>query len=1059
MRTKLRGLLVLCGILVGGLLFAQEKTVTGNVTDSDGFPLSDVSVTSSSGEEVFTDLDGNYSISVNEGDELTIESLGLDVVKVTVGTGNIYNAQLRSSGAIELEGAVVTALGITRDEKALGYSAQKVDGDLLAASRNSNALNALAGNVAGVQIKNPSSNLGGSTRMTMRGISSLTGENRPLIVIDGIPMNNSNFNTTAAQRGAVGRDYGDMGADINPDDIQSINVLKGGPAATLYGSLGANGVILITTKKAKKGRDEIVINTGISVDQISLFPKLQKLYGGGGSDTFDVVNINGTDYNIVDYGTDESWGPKYDPNVSVLQWNAFDPEFPNDYLTPTPWVYPKNDVKTFFKNGVTYTNSVSFSKSYENTTARMSISNIQQSGIVPNSGLKRTSVQLGLENKFNDKLTATGNFNYIRTDGLNRPEVGYSSIVTQFFHFGQLSLDYSKLRDYEINGRQRTWNRTGWDDPTGVFADNPYWSVHNINSHDRRDRFYGNTQFKYNFTENLYAVGTIYADYYGYNVNEQVAIGSFDQTSKFSQTKRDYTNMNYEGRLHFDKTFGNFSLNSFVGVNRKHETRSMLYGTTNGGLVVPGIYNLGNSVDSPLTQNSISKKRINSVFGGVSLGYSNSVFVDFAGRNDWSSALPADNNSYFYPAVTGSIVFSEWFGKNDILNYGKIRGGWSQVRNDTDPYSLANVYIPSTLGNSFLGDPAFTNETTRKNPFLKPEQITTWEVGIEAEFFKRRILFDVTYYDKQTDDLIVPVQVDASTGWNNTLINAGKMSNKGIEAMLTIVPVRSNNFDWRVSGNFSKNKNEVLELYGDLENIVIGSAPFKAQVVAALGEEYGQIRGTDFVYDDQGNKVVNEDGLYLQTQAKNLGSVLPDWNLGIRNTFRYKNVGLSILLDIQKGGKYFSTSNLWSMYSGMAEETAANGVRENGIVVPGVTGDVTFNPDGSYTVSNTNTNTTVTDGEEYFRHFYSGPTAQNVFNADYIKLREITLSYTLPYKFNGPFQKVEISAFARNLFTWGLDNKNYDPEMATMGSGNLQGIEGGALPPVRTIGMNVKLQF
>lgn len=1059
MRTKLRGLLVLCGILLGGLLFAQEKTVTGNVTDSDGFPLSDVSITSSSGEEVFTDLDGNYSITVNQGDELTIESLGLDVVKVTVGTGNIYNAQLRSSGAIELEGIVVTALGITRDEKALGYSAQKVDGDLLAASRNSNALNALAGNVAGVQIKNPSSNLGGSTRMTMRGISSLTGENRPLIVIDGIPMNNSNFNTTAAQRGAVGRDYGDMGADINPDDIQSINVLKGGPAATLYGSLGANGVILITTKKAKKGRDEIVINTGISVDQISLFPKLQKLYGGGGSDTFDVVNINGTDYNIVDYGTDESWGPKYDPNVSVLQWNAFDPEFPNDYLTPTPWVYPKNDVKTFFKNGVTYTNSVSFSKSYENTTARMSISNIQQSGIVPNSGLKRTSVQLGLENKFNDKLTATGNFNYIRTDGLNRPEVGYSSIVTQFFHFGQLSLDYSKLRDYEINGRQRTWNRTGWDDPTGVFADNPYWSVHNINSHDRRDRFYGNTQFKYNFTENLYAVGTIYADYYGYNVNEQVAIGSFDQTSKFSQTKRDYTNMNYEGRLHFDKTFGNFSLNSFVGVNRKHETRSMLYGTTNGGLVVPRIYNLGNSVDSPLTQNSISKKRINSVFGGVSLGYSNSVFVDFAGRNDWSSALPADNNSYFYPAVTGSIVFSEWFGKNDILNYGKIRGGWSQVRNDTDPYSLANVYIPSTLGNSFLGDPAFTNETTRKNPFLKPEQITTWEVGIEAEFFKRRILFDVTYYDKQTDDLIVPVQVDASTGWNNTLINAGKMSNKGIEAMLTIVPVRSNNFDWRVSGNFSKNKNEVLELYGDLENIVIGSAPFKAQVVAALGEEYGQIRGTDFVYDDQGNKVVNEDGLYLQTQAKNLGSVLPDWNLGIRNTFRYKNVGLSILLDIQKGGKYFSTSNLWSMYSGMAEETAANGVRENGIVVPGVTGDVTFNPDGSYTVSNTNTNTTVTDGEEYFRHFYSGPTAQNVFNADYIKLREITLSYTLPYKFNGPFQKVEISAFARNLFTWGLDNKNYDPEMATMGSGNLQGIEGGALPPVRTIGMNVKLQF
>lgn len=1059
MSTKLRGLFVLFGILFGGILMAQEKTVSGTVTDANGTPLYDAVITSSSGEEAYTDTDGKYTIAVNQGDTLTIEADGMEVSTVTVSQSNVYNARLTASSIVELEGVVVTALGITRDEKALGYSAQKVDGDLLTASRVSNPLDALSGNVAGVQITTPSSNLGGSTRILLRGVTSLTGENRPLIVVDGVPMNNSNYNTTTAQRGAGGRDYGDMAYDINPDDIESINVLKGGPAAALYGSRGANGVIMITTKSTKKGRDEIVFNTGVSVESISVFPKMQKLYGGGAGE-FGTETINGVTYEVVDFGVDESWGPKYDPNRLVLQWNAFDPEFASDYLVPTPWVYPNTDMEDFFRKGITYTNSISFGKSYENTMARMSLSNVMQSGIVPNSSLKRTTASLSIDNKFSNKFTASSDFNYVRTDGFNRPEVGYgdNSVIQKFFQWGQRQLDFAKLRDYKLaDGTQRSWNRTSWDNGEPQFSDNPYWTVYENTAEDIRNRFYGSIKLKYEFTKDLYAVANVYGDTYSFDIRSHVAIGSA-AVPEFNYSKYNYNEMNYEGRLHFDKTFGDFSINSFVGVNRRHLNTSVMQANSRGGLIVPGVYNLDNSMEDPLVVNTDGKKRVNSVYGGVSLGFKNTLYVDFAGRNDWSSTLPQDNNSYFYPAYTGSFVFSELIDVS-WLSYGKVRGGWSQVRNDTDPYLLRNVYLKSGLSGTFLGTPSFSNENTRRNSTLKPEAITTWEVGIEASFFKKRFMFDVTYYNKTTDDLIMPVQTSASTGFGFKNLNAGSMENKGIEALVNIIPVRTEDFEWALTWNFAKNNNKVTKLYGDLEAVVLANAPFKASIAAMLGEEYGQIRGSDFVYDDQGNKVVNANGLYLATPTKNLGSVLPDYNMGFRNTFTYKQISLSALIDVQKGGKYFSTSHMWSMYSGMAEETAANGVRENGIVTPGVTGTVTFNPDGSYAVSNSATNTTVTDAEDYFAHFYSGPTAQNVFNADYIKLRDVTLTYTFPKNMTGPFSGVQISAYARNLATWGLDNKNYDPEMASTGSGNIQGIEGGNLPASRTIGMNLRLQF
>lgn len=1068
MSTKLRGLLVFCGMLLGGVLFAQEKTVTGAVTDSYGFGVPDASVKSSSGEEVFTDADGNYSITANEGDVLSIEASGLEVSTVTVGASNVYNATLRESGAIELEGAVVTALGITRDEKALGYSAQKVDGSMLTAARVSNPLNALSGNVAGIQVTSPSSNLGGSTRITLRGITSLTGENRPLIVIDGIPMNNANYNTTTAQRGAGGRDYGDMAYDVNPDDIESINVLKGGPAAALYGSRGANGVIMITTKSARKGRDEIIFNTGVSVETIALFPNLQYEYGGGSQSTFETINIGGTDYNIAEYAYDESWGPRLD-GTPVLHWDAFDPEFGNDYLVARPWSKPNATARDFFRNGLTYTNSISFGKSYENTMARFSLSNVTQTGIVPNSELKRTTIGVSIENKFSDKFTASANMNYIRTDGFNRPEVGYgdNSVIQKMYQFGQVQLDYDRLKNYKLStGEQRTWNRQAWNNATPQYSDNPYWTVYENTSEDQRNRFYGNLELKYEFMKGLYAVANVYGDYFNFDIESHVAVGS-QATSAYSIAEYGYNEMNYEGRLHFDRTFGNISLNAFAGVNRRHVNGETMTGDTQGGLIVPGLYNLSNSLEDPLVSNSKNKRRVNSIFGSVSLGFYNTFYIDVTGRNDWSSTLPVDHNSYFYPSFTGSFVFSELLPDNNILNFGKVRGGWAQVRNDTDPYLLRNVYRkPGDLfvdtPNSFGGVPSFTNENTRRNPNLKPELVTTWEVGVEASLFKKRFMFDLTYYEKVTEDLIMPVPTSPATGFSSVNINAGTMENKGLEALVTIIPVRSNDFEWALTWNFAKNNNQVTELYGGLKSIILANAPFRASVAAVLGEEYGQIRGSDFVYDDDGNKVVGANGLYLQTPVTNLGSVLPDYNMGLRNTFSYKNLSLSALIDMQKGGKYFSVSNLFGHYSGMLAETAADGIRENGIVVEGVTGTVDFSNfliDGTYSVSNVAPNTTNVDAVNYFGHWYSGPTAQNVFDADYFKLREVTLSYTFPSNMTGPFSGVQVSVFGRNLAMWGLDNKNFDPEMVATGSGNIQGLEGGNLPSARSVGMNVRLQF
>jgi TonB-linked SusC/RagA family outer membrane protein len=1032
-------------ILVGSLAFlvqvgfAQEKTFKGTVSEG-GLPLPGVSVTiSGTTEGTQTDLDGKYSLKVNKGDVIIYSFVGMKDIKHTVGTEGVYNVTMLGDDEM-LEEVVVTALGIKRDKKKLGYSSQEVKGENLSDAGQANAVNALSGNVSGIQVTSPSS-MGGSTRIVMRGIKSVTGNNQPLIVIDGVPLDNSNFANTNTQRGSGGRDYGDATGDINPADIESVTVLKGGPASALYGARAGNGAIIYTTKTAKNGKVDIEFNTGLSFESINIMPDLQNSYGGGISQTFKKQMINGKEYNLADYAADESWGPKFDGTM-YLPWNAFDKEFANDYMKEIAWEASKNDVKKYFRTGITRNNSFAIGKSYQDASVRMSFNNSATDGILPNSKLTRNNFSVNASAKLSEKLKAEGNVSYVHTKGFNRPEVGYgdNSVAKSFFQWNQRQLDYKDLKDYKLaNGQQRTWNRTSWSDGTPKYMDNPYWTAHMNTSSDVRTRTFGNAKLTYNFTPELYAVGTVYADSYSLTVEERTAVGS-KKESKYYIAKRNVSEFNYEGRIHYDKNLTDFTFNIFAGVNRSERKRDHLIAETQGGLILPDLFTLKNAKGS-ISDNASFHRRVNSIFGSASIGYKEFLFLDLTTRTDWFSTVTTSST---YNSATGSFIFSNIINNAPWLNFGKLRLGWAQVGNDTSEYQLADYF---NIEQAFNGDPMYSSKLQANNPNIKPETLETKEIGLEASLFNNRVGFEVSYYDILTKDLITPLEIDAATGYTSKVGNAGEMQNRGLEATLNLVPIKKGDFQWDVTWNFAKNKNKLKSLYDGAETLELAKAPFRVRLMAQVDQPYGQIFGTDYVYDDNGNKVIDSNGLYkATTDLKPLGSVLPDFNMGIRNSFKYKNFRFGFLIDIQKGGHYFSTTHMYGMSSGMLQATVDGNIRETGVILEGVTADGKKNEK-------------VITGQDYSKGFKSTVDAQNVFNADYIKLREVTLGYDLPSKWIGPFKGIQLSVFARNLFTWNLDWKGMDPEMASYGSGNIQGLEGGSLPSTRNYGFNVKFKF
>ena len=1059
--------LIMSLLLFAGLnaMFAQTTTITGTVTDSQsGEPIPGVSVVvRGTTIGTITRVDGTYTLSVPEdATNLLYSFVGMTTQDILI-DGRSTISVVMESEAIGVDEVVVTALGVSREKKSLGYASQSVDADALTAANNTNAVSALSGKVAGVQISG--SNFAGSQNVLIRGASSLTGNNQPLYVVDGVPLDNSNYNSTSTQTGGGGIDYGNMSNDLNPSDIATINVLKGSAATALYGSRGQNGVIMITTKSGKAGKKSfsVEVNSGVSFEQVNILPKQQKLYGG--SLTTETA-ANGVEYETVVYGLDESWGPRYDANRQVVHWwGAADYEQGLTTAPETaPWVYPENNYETFFETGVTYTNSVSMIANEENSTVRLGYSNVSMTGTLPNSSQDKHTFNMNGKAKLWDGFAEVkANINYVYTYTKGRPEGGYGdkSVFQKFFQWGQTQLDMDRLSNYKNpDGTQRTWNRSSLADGTPVYSDNPYWTVYENYTDDDRERVFGTTGIKFNLTDYLNVEGNLYLDTYTFNIKDRLAVGSQAQ-SYFSLANRQRTELNLESKINFNKKVNDFSILASLGANQRKQHYTSMIGSTDGGLVVPGLYDLNNSVNTPSINDYQEKQLINSWFGYASFGWNNMVYLDASIRQDFDTSLPTDDNVYTYPSVSLSYILSESL---DLpwLNMAKLRANYASVGNGTGPYNVNTMYA---VGTPFNGTPAFSLPTTLNNPTLRSEKTSEYEFGFEAAAFNNRVSVDFSYYNRATEDQIVPVTVSASTGFQRQYINAGKIENSGVELVLSGTPVVTGDFRWDIDVTYAKNKSKVLDLPVGLDRIQLGGAPFGgAYVNASLNDPYQMIWGYDYIYDQDGNKVIDEGtGFYAASGLKRIGSALPDYNMGIRNALRYKNFDFSALIDIQKGGNYYSLTHMWAMYSGMDEKTAmatsdGNTIREDGIVLDGVIATA-YDEDGNVTASRENDmNISATAYGAYHYHGYGTPSATSIFDASYVKLREITIGYTLP-EFTSLIRKARISAYGRNLAVWGLDNKGMDPEATVNGSGNIQGMEGGIIPSTRSFGLNLNLTF
>jgi TonB-linked SusC/RagA family outer membrane protein len=1073
---------------VGVQAVMAQTTLTGVVTSAeDGQPIPGAAVqVKGTTIGVTTDIDGRYSLRVPaDAKVLQVSFVGMTTKELPIGTQSVINIVLETQ-SMEIEGVVVTALGISREKKALGYAVEEVKADELNQTRSGNLITSLSGKVSGVNITSASGNMGGSSRITIRGIKSVAGNNQPLFIVDGVAMDNSNYNTVDTQRGAGGVDYGNMANDINPDDIESVSVLKGPTAAALYGSRAANGVILITTKKAKAGKKGlgVELNSSISFEQIALLPKYQNLYGGGyvytgdGTDQgFVLQEINGKQYRLVDYALDESWGPKYNPNIDYLSaFDIFDWEAKGKQGNPntSKWVAPKHDVKDFFDTGVVYNNNFAITGTNESSAFRLSYTNYNLKGYMPNSKQDRNAINFNGESQVSKWIKGFIGANYVNTYTKGRPETGYSdnNIMQKFNQWGQRQLDMQVMRNYvNPDGTQRVWNRTAWNDPVPAYSDNPYWTRYRNYQDDQRNRLFGNIGVLITPFKSFSLQGKWNLDYYDLTEMERNAIGS-QAESKYSEARRQYTETNAELIATYKLNFGEtFSVNLMAGANKRHRNYQRMTSNTNGGLIIPELYKITNSTNKPTVAEYDETKEVQSVFGSVNVGFLGMLYLDVTARNDWSTTINPHN--FFYPSATLSFVFSELSSLKDnkVLSFGKIRLGIARSGNDTDPY--VNDYYYGYVSN--FGDLAlYSIPNTLNNRGLKPETTESFEVGTELMFVNNRIGLDVTYYDESTYDQILPVAISGATGYAFKYINSGKITNKGLEIGLNLTPIKTTSFSWNINANYSMNKNKVVELAPDLDVYQLVNGPFSVSVNAEVGLPYGSIIGSSYVRDDKGNKIVDTQGLYLLGPVKSIGTVLPDFLLGVWNRFNFKGLELSALIDWRKGGQLFSTTNMWGRYTGILAETAAtnpNGknVRDpleegGGVLVDGVYG--VLNEDGTiqYTDKDGNPsstpvgNTTYVDAETWGGWHYSGPSEQNIFDATYVKLREVRLSYSLPAKWTGPVQNLTVSAFGRNLAIWGTDIKSIDPENTT-GSGNIQGIEGGALPSLRYFGFGLNFNL
>ena len=1065
------------GVIQGA---AQVTTVRGIVTtEEDGEPVIGASViVKGTSLGTVTDVNGRFELSglPPSATRLLISYISLMAKEVAIAPQ--VSVTLKSDTHL-LDEVVVTALGISREKKALGYTAQEVKQDALVQGKDNNLLNSLSGKIAGVRITNTQGDVG-SSRIVIRGETSIAGENQPLFIVDGIPVDNSQLNARSS-----GRDFKNAIADLNPEDIKTLTVLKGPNAAALYGARAAHGAIVITTKggdKRQKGIG-ITLHSSTQVSFVATLPEFQNLFGQGAGGRFSYVDGKGAGVND---GVDESWGPRLDIGLLIPQFDS--PLDADGNRVATPWVSHPNNVRDYFRMGISTNNGISIARGDDKYQFRVGYNYEKQVSIVPDAGTNKTNISLNTDYHLAKWIVVGATANYIVYTAPSLPgsatpsgsNVRSNSPMLQFLWFGR-QVDTNSLKaDYT-----RNWNSS--------YYDNPFWSASYNTQSQERHRLIGDLHAEFRLTDGLHVRFRTSTDWYNDRRKSKVKWGSAGAGSPYGSYAEDaYTvkENNTEVLATYIKQLNkNWGIDALLGFNVRNKQYENNYQAA-PRLAVADLYTLTNSRDPLISSNDFYRLRQYDLYGSIQLDYRRWAFLNITGRNDWSSTLPVDNNSYFYPSVTASVLLSEAFGwRSKAVNYLKIRGGWSQVGADANPYQLATVFTSET---AFNGNPLQSSSTIGMNPNLKPEKTSSIEAGFEAAFWDNRLYLDFTYYKTDSRNQILKLATTAASGYTSQVRNAGHIRNRGYEIQLGAVPIQtSKGFRWNLDLNYGANSSKVVKL--DDEGLITSYQLYSSgiQILASVGEAYGTLFGTSYVRDANGNVVVDANGLpKISTTNKTLGKFTPDWTGGISNTFSYRSLSLSFLIDASVGGSIFSNTNKTGKYTGVLANTLSGRDAEHGglwYYTDAMGNNVRLSESPSYSVSSDglyyaqvngqstrvyqdgimvegvtesgSKNEEVVSAEKYYHRIYSIAEA-NVYDASYVKLREVALSYRLPRLWTQKLhlQEASVTLTGRNLWTIYKSVPNIDPESA-LTTGNAQGVEAYSLPTTRSFGVNLSVKF
>ncbi|MBB2150093.1 SusC/RagA family TonB-linked outer membrane protein [Pedobacter gandavensis] len=1044
MKKLLQSLFIL--MFIAGTAVAQNRTISGTVTDkADGNPLPGVTVRIVSTKiGAQTSGEGKFSLSAPaSATTLEFSYLGYKTVTKAIGASNVINVVMEADAQSLSEVNITSALGITRKERSVGTAQQSLKAEQLTQTKQLDLGTALAGKISGVQVLGGSGAKFGTSKIRVRGISSVDGGRDPLYVVDGVVVPSTS---------------------VNMDDVEDLTVLKGPAATSLYGQRGDAGVVVIKSKGALKKGFGVELNHSTTIENVATLPKYQNEYGGGSSQEWEYFKydptkdapalkaMDGVRYH--NYQDDVSWGPRFDglPYAPFYSWNKYD----SDYAKTAPYVAQPNNIRDFYETGVQNNTNIAISQSGDKFSGRMSYTNVNQTGVSPNTKADQNRMSLNGTYKPIEKLTINSSINFMVINNFNTPLDGYGTQTagsfSQWFH---RDTNIKKLRNYRNpDGTFTSWNISDPRNSAPKYWDNPYTEAYENISESNTSRVFGFMQASYKLLPDLNINFTAKGNYGSFRDESRVASGTLNQESYRSKQERTREN-NFVLDANYKKQVGEFSFNAGAFGELRINHSEDMQGTTVGGFTVPDYYNLSASRNRPLLTSNIFNKKVRSMYGYVNTGYKNFLFLDLNIRNDWSSSLPDNNNSYLYGGAALSFVFSDLIPANDILSFGKATFSAGRTGSDVDPYKIYQTYSP----NGFYGDyPSLTVPNQIPNANLKPALSDAYEAGLELRFIKDRLRFNFNYYDRTSKDQIISLSLPSTTGFSSALVNAGEIKSHGFEMSLGGTPIKSKDWTWDINANFAINKNKIVSLYPGLNNFPFDSFGYvgspRINVERRVGQEWGTIVAPGIKKDANGNNLIDDEGMPIIEAEQNLGSFVPDLTGGFTSMLNYKSFSFGASMDFQIGGKLFSVTQGNLNGSGLAKQTAGLNDKGNpkrddvsvggGILIPGIR-----ESDGQ-------PNTTYVNTQEYYQDKMPYVWGANTYKATYFKLRELSLGYALPASFLSKIkaQRATVSLVARNPWLIYTAIPGIDPSESAG-----EWLEGGQLPGTRTIGLNLKVTF